>query len=361
MHLIQSGHFRDKQILIIDKDAKSKNDRTWCFWEKEQGIFQNIVHKEWRELQFYSDCVDKRLDIVPYTYKLIRGIDFYTHCLSAISSHQNFTFLQASVDDIFSNAVETGVMINGQKVKCKYVFNSIMFERPVLMANHYWLLQHFKGWFLEADSAPFDPNIGTLMDFRTDQSNGSTFFYVLPFSKTEALVEYTLFSPQVLADHQYEEALDHYVKKKLGIERFIVKEREFGTIPMTNFRFRFRNNNIINMGTAGGQTKASSGYTFRFIQKQVSEIVQSLHHHGHPFHVKQQGGRFHFYDSVLLNILQHRKMEGAYIFSKLFDRNKASRILKFLDNETSLTEEMKILSTLPTIPFTKAAASHFKA
>jgi lycopene beta-cyclase len=25
---------REKSILIIDQDTKTKNDRTWCFWEK---------------------------------------------------------------------------------------------------------------------------------------------------------------------------------------------------------------------------------------------------------------------------------------------------------------------------------------
>ena len=26
--------FADKKILILDKEAKKTNDRTWCYWEK---------------------------------------------------------------------------------------------------------------------------------------------------------------------------------------------------------------------------------------------------------------------------------------------------------------------------------------
>lgn len=28
---------REKSILIIDQDTKTKNDRTWCFWEKRSS------------------------------------------------------------------------------------------------------------------------------------------------------------------------------------------------------------------------------------------------------------------------------------------------------------------------------------
>jgi lycopene beta-cyclase len=55
-----------------------------------------------------------------------------------------------------------------------------------------------------------------------------------------------------------------------------------------------------------------------------------------------------------LNILSNKKLEGRKIFSELFRKNKPSKILKFLDNETSLAEEFKLLNTLPKLPFIKA-------
>ena len=53
-------------------------------------------------------------------------------------------------------------------------------------------------------------------------------------------------------------------------------EEEFGIIPMTNADFPFFKNGMYYIGTAGGQTKASTGYTFRFIQKQADAIVEQL-------------------------------------------------------------------------------------
>ncbi len=355
MHLIHSGQFKDKAILIVDQHAKNSNDRTWCFWEKGEGLFEPIVHKQWEQLLFHSEKLSKPLNIRPYSYKLIRGIDFYVHCLSRIQSCSNFTYLQAPIDKIVHDENRVGVQVDGRLIRSQFVFNSILFNKPQLSAKQCWLLQHFKGWFIKTAEPAFDPAVGTLMDFRTSQDHGATFFYVLPFSTHEALVEYTLFSPTLLEDQAYEDALQQYIGKQLNISNYSILEKEFGIIPMTNYSFPSKEGSIMNIGTAGGQTKGSSGYTFQFIQKRSKAIVESLLQHGHPFKVHNDSRRFHFYDSVLLHILNKRSLRGADIFTDLFKKNKASEVFAFLDNETSLTDELKIISTLPTLPFTKAA------
>jgi lycopene beta-cyclase len=359
MQMIHSGHAASKKILIIDKDTKNRNDRTWCFWEKEVGLFENIVKKQWKQLRFYSATLNRSLDIQPYAYKLIRGIDFYRHCLSVIHSQPNIEWLQAPVEALISNESETTVIVDQQKIHATYIFNSILFDKPALNDTHHWMLQHFKGWFIKTDKPSFDPEVGTLMDFRTDQKEGATFFYVLPFTPTEALVEYTLFSPALLDDNQYEKALKNYLSQQLDIDSYKVMEKEFGVIPMTNFAFPQKSHHIINIGTAGGQTKGSSGYTFQFIQKQAKAITDSLTRSGHPFTSLSPQKRFQFYDSVLLDVLQKRRVEGWDVFSQLFKKNKGSAVFKFLDNETNLAEELQIISTLPTLPFSKAAVWHF--
>jgi len=358
MHLISSGKFSDKKILIIDKDAKQKNDRTWCFWEKEAGLFQAIVYKEWNLLLVQAPSFSKELAIKPYTYKLIRGIDFYTYCMEQIKKHPNITFLQAGVENIISTEEETVVVADGKRLHCRFVFNSILFTKPSLAKGDIWMLQHFKGWFIKSSAAIFDPAVATIMDFNADQKEGTTFFYLLPFSPTSALVEYTLFSEKILPDDAYENALKQYVEALPGIEEYTISEKEFGVIPMTNHRFIKTDKSIVHIGTAGGQTKGSSGYTFRFIQKQVAAIVKSLEETGHPFTVKKGSKRFSFYDSVLLNVLKEKKVTGREVFTTLFQKNDPESVLRFLDNESTLAEEISIISSLPKPPFMQAALRH---
>jgi len=355
-HMIKSGGFTGKKILLIDKDAKTKNDRTWCFWEQQPGLFEAIVKKQWKQLWFRSHGFSKKLAIAPYAYKLIRGIDFYTYCLNEISRQPNITFLTASVDEIFSTAARgTGVVADGKTYRANLIFNSILFQKPILKLKEYWLLQHFKGWFIETATPQFDEQVGTLMDFRTAQDKGATFFYVLPFSPTQALVEYTLFSKELLPDDVYETALNAYVTQTLNIPVYDVTEKEFGVIPMSNYSFPTGENNIVNIGTAGGHTKASSGYTFTFIQKSSAAIVESLLRNSLTFSKPHGSKRFHFYDSVLLYILHNNTLRGADIFTDFFKHNKPQQVLKFLDNETSVPEEVQLISSLPTMPFLKAA------
>jgi lycopene beta-cyclase len=231
-------------------------------------------------------------------------------------------------------------------------------EKPRLKKNDYWMIQHFKGWFVKTNQDCFNPDAATLMDFNTDQTEGTAFFYALPFSTKTALIEYTLFSKHVLEDVVYEEALKQYVEKQLKITNYTIEEKEFGVIPMTNHAFPKRDHNIINIGTAGRQTKGSSGYTFKFIQKHSKALVDSLVKYNHPFSAPSVSSRFRFYDSILLNILSKNKLKGSDIFMSMFQKNNAEQVLKFLDNETSISEELKIISSLPVVPFTKAALNH---
>src|SRR5947209_1236988 len=181
MHLLRSGHFVDKKILLVDEAPKNKNDRTWCFWEKESGLFESIVHRQWSKLLFYSEGIEKVLSIEPYRYKMIRGIDFYNHCFEQLKQHPNFHFLQGKVERVFSEE-KTGIVVGGEAIYAAYVFNSILFEKPALKKNQHWLLQHFKGWQIKASKPLFDPAIATLMDFRISQEHGTAFCYVLPSS-----------------------------------------------------------------------------------------------------------------------------------------------------------------------------------
>ena len=356
VHMIHSGQFSDKKILLVDKEEKQKNDRTWCFWETEPGLFDSIVYKKWESAWFYGQDLSRKLELAPYEYKLIRGIDFYTYSFNLLRQQSNFEIRTGDIQAIKSEAGQSWIQLGEEKIFANYIFNSILFEKPVLKKKEHLLLQHFKGWIIETAKPAFNPSEATLMDFRVSQRHKTTFVYVMPFSETSALVEYTLFTEKLLEPLQYEEELKIYIERFLKIDSYKVTEEEFGIIPMTNHQFPLTDGNIINIGTAGGQTKASSGYTFRFIQKHAASLVECLVKTGNPF-IKLPSGtkRFKFYDSTLLHILRYNKLPGDKIFTQLFKKNKPQQVLRFLDNESSLTDELKIISTLPTLPFLKAA------
>ena len=356
MRMLEHGRFADSRILLIDKAAKADNDRTWCYWEKEEGFFEPVVNKKWDTISFYSDDYCADMEIAPYRYKMIKGIDFYDYCFNTISQYSSVEIVYTTVESFSKTGNKLSLVINGKSFvfEAGVVFNSII--RPAEKdGKHVELLQHFKGWVIETDHDVFNPAVATMMDFRVPQDKGTTFSYVLPVNKRMALVEYTLFTKELLQPHEYEKGLKNYISSFLGITDFRLNEEEIGVIPMSSRRFNFEENGIYNIGTAGGQTKASSGYTFQFIQKQSDQIVDALVAEKELRTISLSPGRFRFYDKVLLHILYYNKLPGDKIFSRLFKRNKPQQVLKFLDNETSLAEELKIISTLPTMPFLQSA------
>ena len=357
LRMIESRHFSNKRFLLIDKDQKNKNDRTWCFWEDKPGFFEPVVYKSWERVSFYSGQFSKEFSIRPYHYKMIRGIDFYEYCFQRITNQPNIDIIYDEVKSVVNDEQGTTIYLTDKEIHCSSttIFNSIYKPSEPSDAN-LQLLQHFKGWFIETPDACFDPGRATLMDFRVHQQFGTSFAYVLPTSDKTALIEYTLFTEATLNTGQYDQELKNYVEDYLHVKEFTIKAEEFGIIPMTNRKFEFFQNGMYNIGIAGGQTKASTGYTYQFIQKQTQAIVNCLILSKPLSMIQPTPKRFHFYDSVLLQLLISKKLSGREIFTRMFERNPPARILKFLDNETSLVEELQLIGTLQTLPFLRSAS-----
>jgi lycopene beta-cyclase len=353
--MIESGRFNDRKILLIDRAEKNQNDRTWCFWQKEAGYFEHLVYRNWDQLSFHSKEYSKNLHNQPYQYKMIRGIDFYRYCFDKINNHPGIDRIFGDIELTTRKDVKPSLQVNGESVDIgkALVFNSI-YKDPATEKKGIHFLQHFKGWIIDTGNKKFDSSKATLMDFRVHQKHGASFVYVLPLSENRLLVEYTLFTAKLLRNEEYDAELQYYINHFLQLNDFSIVDQEYGVIPMSTASFPSEQEGIYNIGTAGGQTKASTGYTFQFIQKQANTIFQQLLNNQPIEFSNQTKGRFHYYDKVLLTVLADGKLGGDQVFSRLFARNKAASIFKFLDNESSLIEDIRIMSTLPFFPFLNA-------
>lgn len=351
--LIDTGKVQDKSILLIDVDAKKTNDRTWCFWD-DATIFEEIISKKWETTLFANENVRKKLNIKPYHYKMIHGLDFYKLVFNEISKHKNIHFLQDKVLDFKELGNHCIVKTEKESFTCNKIFNSIFNPNIVTSQKKYPLLQqHFIGWFIKSKEPVFDENTATFMDFSVNQKGNTRFMYVLPTSKNEALIEYTLFSKDLLSKEEYENEIQLYIKN-LGITEYEIIEKEQGNIPMTCYPF-WKNNtqNIINIGSAGGWTKASTGFTFRNVTKKSNQLVSFLSSDSDftKFHKKD---KFWFYDLLFIDVLYQNNSIGSKVFSGLFKDDNSGLILKFLDEETSFLEDVKVILKCPKIPFIKA-------
>ena len=341
--LVSDPYFVNKKILLIEKDSKSINDRTWCFWEKGVGELDKIVSRKWDFAYFKSDGFVKKFETKPYTYKQIRGIDFYNNFLDIKSKDNNLSYLNAQVKNINKN--QNIVTTNKGTYFGEYIFTSILDINIIKNQKQYpFLKQHFIGQLIETQNEIFSPDAVTIMDFDLPQKKSTRFMYILPFSRTKALVEYTLFSPTELKTSEYKRSIKTYLNN-LNSGSYKVLETEQGSIPMTAYKFNSGNTKkLLHIGTAGGWTKASTGYTFLNTINKTNSLVSFLKKEKH-LNKFEKNTRFWFYDLLFLDVLNKHNEMGSSIFKIMFERNKPEIIFKFLDNKTSLFEEIKLMYT----------------
>jgi lycopene beta-cyclase len=359
--MILSGKFKDKTILLLDENPKKSNDRTWCFWDNS-SLFDKIISKKWKTALFADENFRRDLDLNPYQYKMIRGLDFYNLIFDLISKQENIHFANRKVIDFEELGNHCIVKTETENYTCNKIFNSIYNPNLVKSQTKYPLLQqHFIGWFIKSKEAVFNPDVATFMDFSVEQRGNTRFMYVLPTSSTEALLEYTLFSKDLLSKEEYENEIQDYIKK-LGISEYEIVEKEQGNIPMSSYKF-WKNNtkNIINIGSIGGWTKASTGFTFKNVTKKSKALVNFLTSESDTstalstsFTKFHKMDKFWIYDLLFIDVLFKNNELGSKVFSSLFKKGNPTLIFKFLDEETTFWEDLQVIWKCPKGLFIKA-------
>lgn len=352
--LSNDSFFNNKKIALIDKDPKSTNDKTWCYWEKGSGKWDHLITKSWETAYFYSANKTLELHLQPYTYKMLESIHFYNEARRILSNKKN---IHCILEEVLS--VEELSKISVTTPKAKYTATHVFDSRitPDFQAkkeNYVTIAQHFKGWTIETDTPVFDIDSFTMMDYRIKHNNQTTFTYVLPITPQKALIEFTYFTPELVADHIYDIFLKKYISEVLKIQNYKVSAIEKGVIPMTNFPFtKYSTPNITKIGTAGGWVKGSTGYSFKHTEKKVLQLIENIKADRLPSANLFQN-KYSFYDKVFLKVLKDNNEMGEWIFEQFYDKNSVQTMFKFLDEESSFGDEFNVMKSLFSMAFIKA-------
>ncbi len=358
LELSQSS-LKDRSILIIDPSDKKVNDRTWCFWDSKDQISPVLIHRTWRNLQINGVGWSNLFELGEYNYAMVRGIDFYEYARSQLSKKPNFHFRQTSVTQIRDHgdsvevATEDAAYRGAYCFDSRYIFSADQKKDP---GSYHDLIQHFRGWEIEANQIAFNPRTVTLFDFRTPQNGSMRFFYVLPLAEKKALIEYTIFSESILSSEEYDRALKTYIETILNIRDYHLTGIENGRIPMTD-RPAVLNASPrhIYIGTRSGRVKPSSGYAFLRIHQDSKAIVRGLIDFNDPMVYRTKSSTaYQWFDRIMLHVMKYRGNEMASLFTQLFRNNPPARIFRFLDEETGIIEILKVLTSLRPWPFLQA-------
>jgi len=328
-----NNKLKDKTLAIIESRKEYKRDKTWSFWKVFDHNFEDCIIKSWNNFTINISEKFHELNNEEFPYQSIDSGKFYKKINSKLMSNSNISF--------FKN-------LNEINSKNSIVFNSVFEDK--FDKSKLW--QHFQGVEIETSKDIFDDEILSLMDFNCDQKNNVHFFYTLPFNKNKALIETTWLSDledQNLMD--YDLQLENYIKHNLRVKNYKIKFIEKGAIPLFYPSIE-KNSKIINIGSAGGMTRLSTGYTFLNIQEHSKYILKNIDKIN-EVEKYNLGQKYKFLDNIFLKVLRNNPEKMPNIFYKMF-KCSPNTIIKFLSNKSNILEDMNIISKMPKLIFIKA-------
>jgi lycopene beta-cyclase len=149
----------------------------------------------------------------------------------------------------------------------------------------------------------------------------------------------------------YDLQLENYIKNNLGIKNYNINFMEKGAIPL--FYPSFKNNDkTINIGSAGGMTRLSTGYTFLNIQEHSKYIVKNIDKI-EKIRMYNIGKKYQFLDKVFLRVIKNHPEKMPKIFFEIFKASSNS-VIKFLSNKSNIFEDINIISRMPKLIFIRA-------
>ncbi len=324
---------KDKTLAIIEPREEYKRDKTWSFWKVVPHNFDDCVKKNWENFSVNIPGKTNYLKCKNFPYQSIDSGLFYEKIKYKLKKNENIFF--------FKNIEE----INKQN---SLVFNSV----PNIKKNHLNLWQHFCGVEIKTDNDIFDEKIFNLMDFDCEQRESVHFFYTLPYTKNRALVETTWLSKMNdNSQKDYENQINNYIKNNLNIKNYEITYKEEGAIPLF-YPLNKNEKNKINIGTAGGMTRLSTGYTFLNIQEHSKYIRENIDNitNAKKFEINR---KYQFLDEIFLRVLEKNPEKMSDIFFRMFKTSPKTAI-KFLSNKSNFLEDLSIIFKMPKLIFIRA-------
>ncbi|MFK0246059.1 lycopene cyclase family protein [Amycolatopsis azurea] len=334
-------------IVVVDDGRRPLATAGWSYWSAEPGLLDEAVSRVFDRFRVHAAGRDRVVGLGRYRYRFVRGDDLAAAVTKAAEKRGDVVFRQGRVTDIRQAGQGAEAVVNGERIRADWVFDSVLRPEPVQVDA----MLVFRGWHLHTPVPEFDPGVPTFFDFRTSQHRAASFVYVLPRGPQEALVEHTAFAPARslgpgrAADQR--SALRAYLSSVLGVRDYTIVREEAASLPLSTADVDRRRGSILAIGTKAGMIKASTGYAYRRIQEDSAAIARSLAIRGHPFDLPKPKSRHRLFDATLLDVVTQDPSQLERVFSTLFDRASAEPVLRFLDEESSIPQEGKLFARLP--------------
>ncbi len=343
---------KPKSICLIEPRTEYIRDHTWCFWNNVLEKLSLPETKKWHKWHVRYGSKTSIRGSKQYPYTCILADAYYKHALSQLQDLENVHFfLGESLQNIAYSDSKLAITTDQRNINCQFLFDS---RPPQLLSSEF--KQDFLGWHIRSDKEIFDEGCVTLMDFTASTKvdtftpsgiKGFHFFYVLPFSSTEALVESVWIGFERLAEEQHQGLLTNYLLDQYGLASFEKIHTEHGCIPMHHVHAETADKRHSLIGVGGGLARSSTGYAFAAIHHSSTDIASSIKRRRWPNTFAALSPTAALLDKVLLSYLKQNPADGPLLLSALFERVDADVLVRFLCDRSSLVDNAAIFAVMP--------------
>jgi lycopene beta-cyclase len=356
---LAAGAWRDRSVLLVDDSAADPAAQAWGSWSAGTGLLDAAVSRTYRHVRIHAGAGSRVVALDPYRYRVVHRDDLRRVAMRIIDQAPRFTAVSGRVEHVRDAGDTAELTVDGQRVRTQWAFDSTGRATPPPSGAPDARLA-FTGWRVRSHRPVFNPSLPTLFDFRTPQGDGARFAYVLPSGHDDALVELTEFVPRH-ADPppaaEREAALRDYLSRVVRCDDYEVVRTESAVIPLYVRPAPRCWGHVIRIGARAGLIKATTGYAYQRIQRDSARIARSLSRYGHPCAIPPGRERHRLLDDVLLDVFDRDPPQLERAFARLFAANPARRVLRFLDEETRLHEELLLMASMPPLPYLRALAA----
>lgn len=342
-----------RHVLIVD-DPAAPGVQRWGFWSRSPGPLDAAISQRFTTITVYAHHSARSLPMDPFTYNVVRRPDLDRVARKLLAATPGFQMMTGRVDMLRSVGDHAEVIVDGTRVHAPWVFDArggLEASEPGTPEAHL----AFAGWEVTTTRPAFDPGVLTLFDFRASQLDTPRFVYVVPDTDTRALVELVTFVPRhrrVPSTQDLTAGLASYLDGR----DYTIERTEAAVVPLHTGPTNRSHGRIVMLGARGGLIKATTGYAFQRIQADSAAIADSMHRYGHPHGMWRSRWRHRALDALLLRALDRDPALLEVVFDRLFAGNPVERVLRFLDEQTGVRDELRLIASLPVRPFLAAFA-----
>ena len=333
-------------FILFEKNRAFKNDKTYSFWSGP-GLFDikkklNIrIKKEWSQIEVRVKGESYIIDLGDYRYACYES--------------------QLVLQELYKRVVRKGIKVERGNIikhikkindnweinldRKKILLKNVADSRPNNKFEDKYpsLKQVFIGSEIISNEKIFNENTATLMDFFESKKN-VIFTYVLPFSKTRALVETTFFSHEI--NFKEVDALHKKTLKNFNIKEILRTEK--AVLPMSPYFEERADNQYFKIGNFGGASRPASGYAFTRIALWANQIdIKNQFTNNLINHKKNY--LTNWLDKIFLSVLRSNPKEAPKIFQIFFTKVPIASVIRFLSDQARLIDYLAIVLKLPKI------------